>query len=129
MNKGTSRFAAAFVATGMMLGMGLVTGGAVVGTTSAVLAQSQGGGAAGQGRRRMAEMMKQLGLSDAQKAHVRAIITDMHKKNASVDDPAAKRANFQAAMKQIHDNVFTPAQAKKADEMMKKYQQEHPSTH
>ena len=68
------------------------------------------GGPSG-GRHRMAEALMGLGLSDAQKAQVRDIMSAARKQSAGADQ-ATRRANFQAAMAKI-DTILTPDQRTK----------------
>ena len=81
-----------------------------------VLASQDAGGSAAVGgpsggRHRMAEALMGLGLSDAQKAQVRDIMSAARKQSAGADQ-ATRRANFQAAMAKI-DTILTPDQRTK----------------
>jgi Spy/CpxP family protein refolding chaperone len=83
-----------------------------------------GGGSPANGRHRMAEALATLGLSDDQKAKIRAIMSDARKQSANAD-PATRRANYRAAMAKVQD-VLTPDQRTKLqaklDEMRKERQ-------
>jgi len=92
------------------------------------------GGGQGRGGRGMGKILQGLGLSDAQKSQIRAIMADVKKKNAGLDrtDPASRatmRANMQAGYAQI-DAVLTPAQRDqfhaKLKAMRAKYQKNQP---
>jgi len=67
----------------------------------------------------MAQALASLGLTDAQKNQIRAIMSAARKENASAD-PATRRANFQAAFAKI-DTVLTPAQRTKLHAMLKRH--------
>jgi len=71
-------------------------------------ASAFGSGSPTQGRRRMAQALMSLGLSDAQKSQIRGIMSAVRAQNANAD-PATRRANYMAAMAKV-DAVLTPAQ-------------------
>ncbi|HEX3466977.1 MAG TPA: Spy/CpxP family protein refolding chaperone [Candidatus Elarobacter sp.] len=98
----------------------VAVGGTVAGSTPAALAQS--GGERG---RHMGEMFKKLGLSDAQKAQIKAIMKSAREQNQNVTDPEQKRANFKAAFDKIN-GVLTPAQRDKLKQMRAQMQHDHP---
>jgi len=101
-----------------------------------VAPDSAGGGGGRRGGNQMGKILQTLGLSDDQKAQIRAIMADARKKNAGLDrtDPASRttmRANMKAAYAKI-DTVLTPAQRTqfhaKMDAMRAKYQKNRPQT-
>lgn len=85
------------------------TGSDVQGSAGSGPAGAAGGPAAG--RRRMAQALAGLGLSDDQKAQIREIMRSARKENVNAD-PQTRRANYKAAFAKI-DALLTPDQRTK----------------
>lgn len=116
----TPATAAAFAVLAALYGAGAV-GGTVTGATPAALAQT---GPSERGRH-MGEMFKKLGLSDAQKTQIKAIMKSARDQNQNVTDPEQRRANFKAAFDKVN-GVLTPAQRDKLKAMRAQMQHDHP---
>jgi Spy/CpxP family protein refolding chaperone len=88
--------------------------GTAWGTTPAALAQgttgSQGRGA------RFGAMLAKLGLNDAQKAQIKAIMKSARDQNQNVTDPQQRKDNFKAAFVKV-EAVLTPAQRDKLKQL------------
>jgi hypothetical protein len=97
--------------------------GAVASAQSESTAPSPGGG-----RHLMAKALMSVGLSDAQKAKIRSLVSDTRAKNHDAD-PATRRANWKNAFAKI-DTVLSPDQRTrlhaKLDQMRKEQAQGAP---
>ncbi len=120
-----SALAGALAATTALYGAGAICGTAS-GSTPAALAQGTGGSPGrGAGMRRFGEMLRQLGLSDEQKAQIKAIMKSARDQNQNVTDPAQRRANFKAAFDKVN-GVLTPAQREKLKQLRAQMPHDHP---
>ncbi|MBD5656774.1 MAG: hypothetical protein IAI50_16570 [Candidatus Eremiobacteraeota bacterium] len=80
-------------------------------------------GSATRGRRRMAEVLRSLDLSDEQKQQIREIMTATRKENANAD-PSTRGTNMRAAYAKISDTVLTPDQRSKFQAKMAQMRKE-----
>jgi Spy/CpxP family protein refolding chaperone len=115
MKNTTRRLVAAITASGMMCSLAFAA--AALNPTTSVVAQTNGTRATAP----QLGILKQLGLTDAQNAQVQTIMAEARNKNASVSDPAIKRANLRAANEKVRQTVFTPAQRATAAAIWRKY--------